>query len=331
MSSLPFLRISTRVLRIVGFSLLMAVLTGTQVLAASVWDIVNSVSQTQYTSYLDNSLYTHTGDNRGLTGAQHDLAQTNIYNAFQEFGLLTTLDPFTYSGSTYNNVVGLKPGTVNPTSYYIVGAHYDSVNNPGADDNASGVAGVMEAARVLSQYQFANSLLFIAFDREEQGMKGSWAYANAHASDTILGMVSLDMISYNPAGVSHDQAWLYGTSTPNSVMTGLDEALLTYGGITGSFGGVSNNSDHAPFIAKGKSAALLIEYNVGSNPNYHKLTDSVDTANYIDYLYATNMTKGTVGWLGESAMLVPLPGSVYLFASGIIVVLWRRRSQTWRQ
>jgi Zn-dependent M28 family amino/carboxypeptidase len=310
-------------LLVLGCSLLLVVCAGTQVFATSLMDLVNQVSQDQYTSYLQTSLYTSTGNNRGLGGTQHDLAQTNIYNAFSGFGLTTSLDPFTYNTSTYYNVVGLKPGTTNPTSYYIVGAHYDSVNNPGADDDASGVAAVMEAARVLSPYQFAYSILFIAFDREEQGLIGSTAYANAHAADNILGMVELDMIAYNPAGNNHDKARIYGTEIPNPVMTGLATALTTYGGITYSFEGVLDHSDHAPFKNTGKDAALLIEYEVFNNPYYHTAGDSIDTLNYLDYVYATNMTRGTVGWLAGSATLVPLPDSLSLFALGILALLWR--------
>jgi len=139
-------------------------------------ELVNQVSSTTYTGFLNDALYTHTGDNRGISGAQHDLARTNIVNSFQTYNLQPVLDPFTYSGSTYYNVVGTIPGCLHPEQYYIVGAHYDSVNNPGADDNGSGTAGVLELARVFSQYAFESSVLFIAFDREEQGLVGS----NAH-------------------------------------------------------------------------------------------------------------------------------------------------------
>jgi Zn-dependent M28 family amino/carboxypeptidase len=152
-------------------------------------DVVGQVRQASYTDFLDNHLYTHNGDNRGIGGTEHDLAQAEIRSAFSSFGLNTTLESFSYDSHTYSNVVGVLPGTVHPDRVYIVGAHYDSVGNPGADDNGSGVAGVLEAARVLSQYKFESTLVFVGFDREEQGLIGSYAYANAHKTDNIRGMI----------------------------------------------------------------------------------------------------------------------------------------------
>jgi Zn-dependent M28 family amino/carboxypeptidase len=304
----------------------------TAAFAVTVGDVVGQVSQSSYTDYLNNYLYTHTGNSRGLTAPnQHDLARTEIYDSFSSFGLTTTLDPFTYNSSTYSNVVGVLPGKVHPSQVYIVGAHYDSVNNPGADDNASGVAGVMEAARALSNYQFDSTLVFIGFDREEQGLFGSTAYANAHKNDDIRGMISMDMIAYNPLGLLHDQAYVYyANSTAPPIATELSAAITQYGGglsatVTRS---TSANSDHHPFYSQGFEAALLIERNVSSNPNYHKAADSVDTPGYIDYAYATDMTRSVVGYLATQATIVPEPSTLVVLAAGAIGFLvwaWRRR------
>ena len=133
--------------------------------AQGISQIVDQVSQSSYTHYLDDLLYTHDGDNRGVLGAEHDPARTNIFNQFDSFGLNPYLDPFQYNSSTYYNVVATRPGTTRPEDIYILGAHFDSVNNPGADDNGSGTAGILGAARVLSQYEFEATVVFIAFDR----------------------------------------------------------------------------------------------------------------------------------------------------------------------
>jgi Zn-dependent M28 family amino/carboxypeptidase len=299
-----------------------AVLTLSSVAAAqSVQDIVNQVSQGSYTDFLDNSLYTHTGDDRGW-GAEHDLAQTNIYNAFVGDGLTASLHAFSYSGDTYYNVVGVLPGAVHPDNIFIVGAHYDSVSNPGADDNASGAAGVMEAARVLSQYSFEATLIFIAFDREEQGLIGSNAYATDHAGDNILGMISLDMIAYNYLG--GNAADIYGRAASDPVKNALADAVALYGGgITTTLNGAFDASDHAPFEWQGFDACLLIEE--WGNPYYHQQADTVDTPNYIDYAFATNMVRGTVGYLATAAVLVPEPGTVVLVALGLLALVRRKR------
>jgi Zn-dependent M28 family amino/carboxypeptidase len=316
-----------RVNRLLATSLVLALsLCATAAFAVTVGDIVNQVSQTSYTDYLNNHLYAHNGNNRWYSG-QHDQAQTEIYNALSSFGLTTTRDPFTYNSQTYYNVVGVLPGKVHPNQVYIVGAHYDSAarNCPGADDNASGVAGVLEAARTLSHYQFDSTIVFIAFDREEQGLIGSFAYANAHAADDVQGMISMDMIAYNPAGSLHDKAYLsYAGATAPSIVTKLGNALTQYAGISPVPTQLYySSSDHYPFYTVGFESTLLIER--GDNPYYHGYLDSVDTAGYIDYGYATNMTRGTVGYLASEALIVPEPSTIVLFGVGFLVVIIRVR------
>lgn len=316
-----------------GFVLAMMVLfvgapwaSGLALAALSVQEIVSEVSQTTYTNYLDNVLYTHLGDDRGF-GPEHDLARANIYSQFGGLGLSTSLHPFEYSGDTYYNVVGTHYGTIRPEDIYIVGAHYDSVDNPGADDNASGTAGVMEAARVLSQYEFEATLIFIGFDREEQGLSGSTAYAQDHSNDDILGMVSLDMIAYNGSGLN--KARIHGRDSSVQLKQSLADAISLYGnGLSCEDSGRRDASDHAPFEAEGFQACLLIEYDVLDNPYYHGLNDSVDTLNYIDYVFATNMVSSTVGFLATAAVPIPEPAALLLLGLGGIALLKKGGAET---
>lgn len=272
---------------------------------AQVERVVDQVSQSSYRHFLDDLLYTHYGHNRGF-GAEHDLARDNIYNHFRSLGLRTTLEPFTYSGRTYYNVVAIHPGTVRPNEIYIVGAHMDSVNNPGADDDGSGTAGVMEAARVLSNHFFEATITFIAFDREEQGLIGSQAYVQRHRNDNIQGMIQLDMIAWNSGA---NIAQIFGRSASNAVKQALANAITRYGnGIQPVIRGAWDASDHAPFEWAGFKAALLFE--TDGNPYYHTQWDSVDTPNYINYVYATNLTRSAVGYLATAAVLIHPPGDV---------------------
>ena len=298
---------------------LFALAVGTAQASLTVQDIVDQVDQTTYTNYLDNMLYTHNGDDRGF-GPEHDLARTNVFSQFTALGLDTSLYGFDYSGTTYYDVVGVHTGTTRPGDIYIVGAHYDSVSNPGADDNASGTAGVMEAARVLSGYDFEATLIFIAFDREEQGLVGSNAYATGHSGDNILGMISLDMIAYNYLG--GNAADIYGYAASDPIKNALANAMAAYTGISTTINGSFDASDHAPFEWQGFDACLLIEE--WGNPYYHQQLDSVDTPNYIDYAFATDMVRGTVGYLATAAVLVPEPGVVVLVVLGGIALLRRR-------
>ncbi len=297
----------------------------TPVLRADTY-IASLVSETSYTSY-HGSLFTDNGSNRGLSGADHDPARDFIYNTFTSFGLNPCLDGFSYGGKTYYNVVGVLPCTTEADEVYVVGAHYDSANNPGADDDASGVAGVLETARVLSQFRFASTIVFAAFDREEQGLYGSWAYANAHSHDNIQGMISLDMIAWQSAA-HPNTAFIYGGTAPASTDfdIALQIAFQTYGGgITATRMGANSNSDNYPFEKNGKAGALLIEGYPSSNPCYHKGCDSTDTGDYIDYDYATSMTRVTVGFLSDSATAVPEPATAVLAGVGLLAVFGIRR------
>ncbi len=97
------------------------------------------------------------------------------------------------------NVIGRMAGQTLPQEQVIVSAHYDHIAGcPGADDNASGVAAVLETARVLSQAKFQRTLVVACWDEEEAGLIGSEAYAAraAQQGDNIINMVSLEMIGY---------------------------------------------------------------------------------------------------------------------------------------
>ena len=85
----------------------------------------------------------------------------------------------------------------------------------------------------------------------------------------------------------------------------LGRALQDYGNVVPNPRGSSGGSDHAPFENLGFQAVLLIEEYVNTNPHYHKQTDSVDTPGYINYPFATAMTRGVTGWLVDAAGVDP--------------------------
>ena len=270
------------------------------------------VKESSYRHYLDDELYTHAGDDRGF-GPEHDLAMLNIAALFESFGLTVTLEPFVYGypepDSLYYNVVGTKLGTTHSDQDYVIGAHYDSVNNPGADDNASGVSLVLEAARVLSAYESEYTIRFVAFDREEQGLHGAEAYVSDHSLDDILGMISADMVAYNHQDANSVNIYARDASIP--IQENLAAAVAEYSdGLTSNLRGPSFSSDHAPFEDAGIQAVLLIES--GGNPYYHTQQDNVDMPNYIDYEFGANNTRSVVGFLVDHAgVSVDIPNGDY--------------------
>jgi Zn-dependent M28 family amino/carboxypeptidase len=137
-------------------------------------------------------------------------------------------------------------------------------------------------------------------------------------------MVSLDMIAYNNGS---NGARIYGRDSSNPFKNSLADAVEDYGnGLTTSIFGALDASDHAPFEWQGFQAALLIEYGVTSNPYYHKAADSVDTLNYIDYAFATNMVCSTVGFFADNAVLIPEPASMIIIIIGAAFVRLKRKA-----
>lgn len=130
-------------------------------------------------------------------------AQNWIKAKFEEYpALQVELQDFPYGGGSSDNVIATLPGKVDPDKYIVVGSHYDSFawgsSAPGADDNASGTAAVLELARILSQFEFDKSIVFCTFSAEEIGLVGSEYYASNAQSQgmDILGYFNFDMIGY---------------------------------------------------------------------------------------------------------------------------------------
>jgi hypothetical protein len=267
---------------------------------------VDQVSVDSYRDFLQNDLFAYDGANRHY-GYEHYLARQRIAERFEGFGLVAGLEPFWYNSGVDHNVVGVLPGAICPGEIYIVGAHYDAIGgSPGACDNASGVAGVLEVARVLSQHAFEATVIFIAFDREEQGMIGSAAYVARHAREDIRSMVNLDCISYQPAefgDLDYAGARLCRTARTDLV-DDLAAAMESYAGLR-CVTGFGDDSDHVPFSREGFAAVLLRSY-ATDNPYVHTPSDSVDTPGNINYEYATLLTSGVVGYLATRARLAPV-------------------------
>jgi len=115
---------------------------------------------------------------------------------------LVARDPYPYAHDdvvlTAENVVVTVPGETLPGEKVLLTAHLDAwPGSPGADDNASGSAALLEALRLFQPYRFERTIEFIWFTGEEQGIQGSLAYAEDHPLDDIVAVVNIDMIAYD--------------------------------------------------------------------------------------------------------------------------------------
>jgi Zn-dependent M28 family amino/carboxypeptidase len=114
---------------------------------------------------------------------------------FKEYGFEVELHAY----GTGTNVIGSRPGGVRAEERILISAHYDHIPGcEGADDNATGVAAVFEAARVLAKEQFARTLVVACWDEEENGLVGSWAYAKRaqEQGEKIVAAYVFEMIGF---------------------------------------------------------------------------------------------------------------------------------------
>ncbi len=233
------------------------------------------------------------------------LAETYIKQKLQSYGLTTTIQSFSTTGK---NVLAVQPGTEFPNQKYIICAHYDDMPSgttaPGADDNASGTAAVIEAARIFSQHSFAYTIVYALWDEEEQGLIGSDYYAaQAYAAgDSIRGVINLDMISYesNNDGVMN----LHSRPTAGNSDEIRDMAIEC-----NSIYGINLNivvwspgetySDHASFWSRNYGAILLIEDDNDFHPYYHTVNDLIQ---YCNQAYMYKMAKLAYASLASFAL-----------------------------
>lgn len=221
----------------------------------------------------------------GMVGGDAALLRTNDGGA-------TFTDLTGNFEDVWRNVVAEKKGVKRPDEIVIVCGHLDCtsedplVNAPGAEDNGSGSAATMAAAFALADMDFERTLRFIVWGGEEQGLVGSWHYAqNAAANgENIVAVVNMDMVGYDEENGQRDDS----TNCANDPSRWLAEYLAKAGevyGIDHHFDVIIDpyaaGSDHYSFWVAGYDAIFLIEGEVGVGgitkyPWYHTTQDTVD-------------------------------------------------------
>ncbi len=250
-----------------------------------------------------------------------------------------------YNTQPQVNVVATIEGSVYPDSYYVIGGHFDSTadrddnwNNgadwqnieaPGANDNATGVAAVLEIARVLSDpatgFRPDYTLVFVAFGVEER-IPASIRASNTNAShvgsrhlaqqasssnDDIRGMISIDMIGYNNHNMYTSLVMHDNFMVDESVQFG---TRLYIANIDFNIGLTMNAppfargaySDHDVFADEGYPSVLVIEnappwrsnQYYSANPYYHKSNDTWDRVNMELTTKVTQLNLATIAWFG---------------------------------
>ncbi|MBL0922198.1 MAG: M20/M25/M40 family metallo-hydrolase [Phycisphaerales bacterium] len=228
----------------------------------------------------------------------------------------------------WRNIYVELPGRVRPEEVIIVGAHFDArEDTPGADDNASGVAGVLELARTLRDRPMERTVRLVFFNLEEVGLIGAREHAAwtreriDSGAEKVVGMVSVEMIGYfcdEPGCQKSPIPAIPGVFTPpdkgDSIVVVATQASAAFARALGAGMRASEprmpvfmldfvpgrgetipdvrRSDHAEFWDIGAPAVMLTDTSEFRNPNYHKPTDTIET---LDLERMTQVVRGLAG------------------------------------
>jgi len=233
-----------------------------------------------------------------------ELAAYYIYHEFKEMGLEVEFHEWKYAGFQSRNVIATLEGT-DPASnaVFIMSAHYDTVEvSPGANDDGSGVAAIMAAAKIMSQYSFNHTIKFIAFSGEEVGTYGSFLYAKKayNRGDNIVAVLNADMVGYADTVEGgkiirffHPErsTWIadYAITIGEKYLDLIDlsvESLPNYMG-----------ADHQAFVYYGYDGVWIAHhdgYQWGHSPE--------DTPDHINWTYQVKATKFLLACMAELAL-----------------------------
>jgi hypothetical protein len=269
-----------------------------------------------------------------------DAARQWILDQFKSFSprLQVSLDSFHVpkGGRVTNdvdiaNVVAVLPGTTEPDRIFVIGGHYDSLNlqrpdsanpqpflpAPGVDDDGSGTATTLELARVMSQYEFRHTIVFIAFVAEEQGLLGATHYAQEarKANKLIDGVLNNDIIGTAVAGNGRSDTHSIHVFSPEPMDSNARE-LARYVKQIGEryvpdmdvqliyradrFG---RGGDHTPFNREGFAAVRFTT----ANENFSHQHSPLDNFENVSVPYVTRVAKVNAAALASLALAPKAP------------------------
>jgi len=257
---------------------------------------------------------------------RHRAARDYVAEALRGLGLAVELAPFVFRGRTYHNVVATVPGRVAERPRLFVGAHFDSTaHTPGADDNASGVATLIECARLVAPRAPRGAVTFAGLDLEElqtatgKYRVGSRALAREARArgEQLAGALILEMVGYcNPRPGTQIAPPFLGIDVPREGNflaavgdTGSRALLDTFvagaraaapalpvvayrARLRGWLLPLTRLSDNASFWDARYPSLMLTDTAFLRNPHYHQWSDRSDT---LDFEFMTKVTEATVG------------------------------------
>lgn len=241
-------------------------------------------------------------DSKHITKPGNKLAGEYLFNTYRSFGYEPEYQWFEPSGALGGrtaNVIATLRGTRNPNLVYVVSSHYDSTaSGPGADDDSSATAALLEAARVLARRPQPATIVFASFTGEESNLLGSREFVRlAKAKNVrIVGALNNDMIGWAndhrlDNTIRYSNAGIRDVQHAASFLTN----LITYDSR------YFKSTDAAAFYdAYGDIVGGIGSYPVLGNPHYHQPTDLLETVNHQLVAETSKVTVASIMLLASS-------------------------------
>jgi hypothetical protein len=241
-------------------------------------------------------------DSKHITQPGNWKATNYLLEKYRSFGLDAHLQRFTtVAGAEIEvaNVVATIKGTVNPELVYVVGAHFDSrAEGPGADDNTSGTAMILEAARVLANRPLPATVMFVAFTGEEAGLRGAREFGRRMKDSIhVVGALNNDMM-----GWANDHRLDNTIRYSNAGLRDVQHAaalqfsdLITYDAFY-----YKSTDAQALFDAWGDIVGGIGSYPILGNPHYHQSHDVLETINHRLLTETSKTTVATIMLMASS-------------------------------
>lgn len=255
-----------------------------------------------------------------------------LSNYFKSLNLDTVYqDKYLSNGSP--NIIAQLNGTTNPNKIIIICGHYDAARSgyPAADDNGSGTSGNLEIARILSKHKFKNTIRFVLFSGEENGLLGSKDYAQLVSSknENIISVFNLDMISYLKPGdplyldVCYDAQ---STSLYNTYLDVTDQYLPNLSICDSKNSPWKNSSDHKSFWDKNFPALYFgddLDPAGPEHPNFHTRADSIGNgSNSTEYIEGVvKSVTATVATLAEPDLITSTKITTQVYNQNLTIKL----------
>jgi hypothetical protein len=279
--------------------------------------VANLLGQLSPTSYQADLTWLASLPTRHSLSASFKTAVDFAAARMVALGYTTTRMPITVGAGHSENLIGDRPGAgPGPRGLVVITAHLDSINlaggpaanAPGADDNASGAAGVLELGRLLSSQGWQHDVRLILFGGEEEGLFGSKQYVAALPAaerSRVRTVLNMDMIaSKNSASPT---VLLEGAPVSSGQIADLATAAATYTGLKVETSLNPFASDHVPFINAAMPAVLTIEGADSANGHIHSAND---TLNFLDWSLAAEILRmnaaALAGWLVPAVAQRPI-------------------------